>query len=127
MKRNVTLFPRSNYATSTGNIQLFTHDPGLIDVLGQAKTIKFQVFVYKKSPTAQMDLKVYESADSSSMPRDNGNLVTPINRTGLGGIFPTVTGPLCGRIEVCLEISDTAGPNPQDMDLEVFATLIIEE
>ena len=127
MKRNVTLFERQNYPSPTGNIQLFTHDPGLVDVLGQAKDIRFQIFVYKKSATCQMDLKVYESADAQTTPREAGNLVSTINRAVVGGHFQTVTGPMCGRIEVTLEISDTGGPAAQDMDLEVFATLIIEE
>lgn len=127
MKRNVTLFPRNNYATITGNTQKYTHEPGLYDVLGQAKTIRFQIFVGKKSTRAQVDLKIYESADPETAPRETGNLVTTITRAILGGHFVTVVGPLCGRVEVVLNISDTAGPAPQDMDLEVFATLIIEE
>ena len=127
MKRNVTLFARKTYPSPTGAVHLYTHDPGLVDVLGQAKSIRFQIFVYKKSATAQMDLKVYESADADTAPRDTGNLVTTINRAVVGGHFQTVTGPLCGRIEVTLGISDTGGPAAQDMDLEVYATLILEE
>ena len=127
MKRNVTLFPRDTYPSPTGAIQMYTHDPALVDVIGQAKTIRFQIFVYRMSATARATIRVYESANPDSAPRDTGNMHTAIVRAAVGAHFQDVTGPLCGRIEVILEIDDSGGPAAQDMDIEVFATLILEE
>ncbi len=127
MKRIVTLYSKANYSTLNGSPELYVHDESLYDVIGQAKDLRFQIFVFKKSATARASIKVYESAHPTKAPRDAGNLVTTIQRVATGPHFQTVNGPFHGRMEITLEIDDTGGPAAQDMDLEVFATLIIEE
>ncbi len=53
MKRNVTLFPKGNYASPTGNPTYYYHDEALFDVLGQAMDIRFHIIVHKLSATAR--------------------------------------------------------------------------
>jgi len=128
MKRNVTLFPKGNYASTNGALTPYYHDDSLWEVLGQAKTIRFHIVVHKLSATARATLTVYESAIPGKAPNVLGNAPgTPIVRVAAGTHFVTVSGPLLGRVMVVLEIDDTAGPAAQDMDLEVYATLILEE
>jgi hypothetical protein len=127
MKRNVTLFPKGNYASPTGNPTYYYHDEALFDVLGQAKDIRFHIIVHKLSATARATLAIYESAQPDQPPSLLGNSVATIARVAAGTHFQTISGPMLGRVQVTLQIDDTAGPAAQDMDLEVYATLILEE
>jgi hypothetical protein len=128
MKRNVTLFPKGNYASPTGNPVFYFHDDSLWEVLGQAKSFRFHIVVHKLSATARATFTIYESGIPGQAPNVLGGTVgAAIVINAAGQTIQTQAGPTMGRVMVTLAIDDTGGPAAQDMDLEAYVTLILEE
>ena len=129
MKRLIPVYTRDTYLSgSSGGVKVFRHDESLFEVLGQGKVLLLQVYGYRKSATARATIKVYESSLQGRPPSEIGTQVgTTVTVTTLRPGPMSITGPFQGRIEVVLEIDDTAATSQQEFDLVIAATLIIEE
>ena len=129
MKRVVTLFPVGEYnSKSDGGIRMYEADPGLVEVLGQAKDIRLHAFTERKDANAVATLRLYESSLPGRPDMKGKQLNDPAGYvlSNAECTLTTVSGPFCGRLQAQLEVKDSAAANPMSIVLEVGATLILD-
>ncbi len=129
MKRNITnLFPAGAYISDTGgNPREYEMDEGLIEVLGQAASLRVQGFVCERTDaTARATLRLYESALEGDTKQKGALIGSAIDLSAVGSTFSTVTGPFCGRVMAKLEIDDSAATNQKRFQMEVGITLFLD-
>lgn len=75
MKRLVTIFKSGTYISGpAGEIVTYTHDDNIIDVLGQAKSLRIQVIGDRTTGVdTRASVKVYESSDPLRRPSEVGS------------------------------------------------------
>ncbi|MCK6517859.1 hypothetical protein L6R46_22710 [Myxococcota bacterium] len=131
MKRIVTAFGQKTYISATGGTTTYQHELGIADVLGQAKSLRVHVIGSRQSTAyARATLRFYESSKpGDARPQQWGVQIG--TGTGITTLRPapfTIVGPFMARVECVLEIDDSVGQDdPQEFDLEVHITAIMEE
>lgn len=81
-----------------------------------------------RSANARATLKVFQASVQGRSPSEIGTQVGANHVQNILRPVPvTITGPFQGRIEITLEIDASSGVDVEEFDLEVAATLILEE
>ena len=131
MKRIVTAFGQKTYISATGGTTTYQHELGIADVLGQAKSLRVHVIGSRQSTAyARATLRFYESSKpGDARPQQWGvQIGTGVGITTLRPAPYDIAGPFMARVECVLEIDDSVGQDdPQEFDLEVHITAIMEE
>ena len=89
-----------------------------------------QLFGYNNN-NAKVTITAFETSMPQGRPSEVGKLIAGAgisNETALRPALFNIPGPFAGRVELLLQVEeDTAGPDQVGFDLEVVATLIMEE
>jgi hypothetical protein len=126
MKRKITNpFPGTNFPSAGSEPRIYQHDEGLCDVIGQAKDIRINAFVYRHDNAALAVLKFFEASLPGRPSMVGKQICSPINLLAENPTIAQVSGPFCCRVEVVLEIDSTGAQSEVQLDLGL--TLIIEE
>ena len=114
--------------TAGGTTISYRHSVELCETFGQAKSLRVRFFGHRKSPNARATLRVFETSVTGGRPQEFGSEITVTQvYTALRPNPFNVTGPFEGRLEIVLEIDANPPGNPEEFDLEVYVTLILEE
>lgn len=132
MKKSVLVFPRDTYQSQAdGNIRTYVCRDEVRRAMGQAKHIRFQLIGYRKSANARVTVKLWETPDPNLRPSEvvpgGTALFTGTAITALRSAPQQINGPFCDNVEMTLDIDEATPASQQEFDLEVWATLIIEE
>ena len=128
MKKLVTVFERRNYTSNAdGSAQFYEMDLTLVDTLGAAKDILWQVFVYDRTTNAKLTITPVHGSDPKRRPASPGGGVglaaQMLNATlALGAqAVHTTSGPFLARMELTLKVEGSGAL--EGVECAVFATL----
>ena len=114
-------------SNSAGAVRKYWMDDGLIEVLGQATSMRVHGFVFEKTDAnARATLKFFESSVAGDVMEKGAQIGGNIDLSALGSTFANVTGPYCGRVMAVLEIDDTVPAAQKKFHMEVGITLILD-
>lgn len=126
MKRNATLFKDANYLSlSTGGSQVYLHDESMCDLLGGADSLLLHFMgFYQSAATARAKIVVYHSAKPGLRPKDSQLIYGP------GFIVTTlrpepflIPGPFLHRLDITMEVDDSAAATQVQFGFGIYATL----
>ena len=125
MQRVLRIFDRDDYASqSDGTAQQYFHSDKLCDTLGQADSIAIHVIGDRQSvATARAKILVYHSSRPDVRPREAQQRIPP--NLVINSLRPEpfyVYGPFNGRLELVLEVDDSASASDVRFSLEIHAT-----
>lgn len=126
MKRTINLFNDLNRTSlSNGGSQVYLHEESLCDVLGSADSILLHFLgSYQSAATSRAKIVVYHSAKPGMRPKDSQLIYGP------GFILTTlrpeplfIPGPFLNRLDITVEVDDSAAASQVLFGFELYATL----
>ena len=132
MKKSALVFPRDTYQSkSDGSTRTYVCRDEVRRAMGQAKDIRFQVIGYRKTTNARLTVKLWETPDPNLRPSEVAPSVaaafTSTTISTLRSAPQQINGPFCDNVEMTLDVDEATPASQQEFDLELWATLIIEE
>lgn len=132
MKKTILVHARQTFTSTSAGVKIqYAHDVALCDILGQAKTMLVQLYGHRITGTnTKTTVEVWHTCLPSGRPvevgKQLGSTIT-LNPTTLRPAIQTINGPMAGRVELVIGIEDSTAAAQQEYDVEVWATLILEE
>jgi hypothetical protein len=129
MKRIIPkLFNETTFISiNDGTLRMYEADDGLMEILGQATSIRVHGFVYEKTDAnATAELKFYESSVGGDVVEKGAQIGSAVDLSAVGATFGTVSGPFCGRVKAILEVSDATTTSGKKFHMDIGLTLILE-
>jgi len=122
------LFSGETFVSETGGaVRTYRMDESLIEVLGQASSIRVHAYVYEKTDaTARAVVKFYESSVDGSVDGLGALIGSAIDVSTTKETFGDVSATFCGRVMAILEIDDSAATNQEKFHLVIGVTLILD-
>jgi len=129
MKRVISkLFSGETFVSETGGaVRTYRMDESLIEVLGQASSIRVHAYVYEKTDaTARAVVEFYESSVDGSVDGYGALIGSAIDVSTAGETLSNVAATFCGRVMAILEIDDSAATNQKKFHMVIGVTLILD-
>ena len=133
MKKVVTVFARNRYVSgATGNSQNYQMSANLMNTLGSAVAMRYEVTIYSKSTNAELNLALYEGTKQEARPSMNdfagkviligGNPSAVFTGIGINS-YVDITASYSGLVDVLMSVKAASGTAQEWVDAEVRATL----
>ena len=129
MKRIITnLLGETTFISyDDGSARKYESDDGLIEVLGQASSMRVHAFVYERTDAnSKAELKLFESSVDGDVAEKGTQIGNTIDLSAVGATIATVSGPFCGRVKAHLDVSDSGAAGGKKFHMDIGVTLILD-
>ena len=121
------LFPRFNRACeATGAAKRYRIPKENVRMLGQGKSVVFDLMVYQTSTTGRVTFYVFDGCFGALLPGDGGYLVSMSGTTAFtaaGRYTFSTNQTLKADVEIVADVDDTGAAGVESVEFELWATV----